>query len=298
VAAVKFPEHLMRDAGLDVTAVAVPVREGRAWLADWQGIRGVLRGRSVSARAADPVEMIGDVAWLHGFLAALAGSAFPAPRPLPAFGGRSWALEAGQLWELVSFLPGRAAGWSSEPSMGQIGALLARYHAAAGRVRMSGQRPGVIPLDSVPAVLLSRRLGAKCPDGEQAAEVRRLAARLAGDLDNLSGLAPGPRIVIHGDFTNHNVLAHGIPPAPAGVIDFDRAYLEMPVADIGFGLWRSGRPHQEAAHLDLGKLSQFVRGYARTIPLPADAARALPVFLYGRGLQMLAKRVLAGQCCG
>jgi hypothetical protein len=132
VAAVKFPEHLMRDAGLDVTAVAVPVREGRAWLANWRGVRGVLRGRSVSASAADPVGMVEDVAWLHSFLAAFAGSAFPAPRPLPAFGGRSWALDGGQLWELVSFKPGREIGWRSEPSMGQIGALLARYHAAAG----------------------------------------------------------------------------------------------------------------------------------------------------------------------
>ena len=36
-------------------------------------------------------------------------------------------------------------------------------------------------------------------------------------------------------------------------------------------------------------------GYARTVPLAADAAGAVPVFLHGRGLQMLARRVLAGQ---
>lgn len=79
------------------------------------------------------------------------------------------------------------------------------------------------------------------------------------------------------------------------MIDFHRAHMEVPVADIGYGLWRSSRPHQEAAVLDLDKLSRFVRGYASTVPLPADAAGALPVFLYGRGLKMLAKRVLAGQ---
>jgi Ser/Thr protein kinase RdoA (MazF antagonist) len=101
-------------------------------------------------------------------------------------------------------------------------------------------------------------------------------------------------LVIHGDFTNHNVIADSNPPTATGVIDFHRAHLEVPLADIAYGLWRSGRPSQDAYCLDLTRLRQFVHGYASTLPLPPGAARALPVYLYGRGLQMIAKRVQAG----
>ena len=64
---------------------------------------------------------------------------------------------------------------------------------------------------------------------------------------------------------------------------------------IGYGLWRSGRPCQSAASLDLARLSRFIHGYATAVGLRPHAARALPVYLYGRGLQMIAKRVQAGR---
>ncbi len=41
-----------RDAGLFVVPGVVPVREGMAWLADWQGTRGVLRCRPVPGAGA------------------------------------------------------------------------------------------------------------------------------------------------------------------------------------------------------------------------------------------------------
>jgi len=228
------------------------------------------------------------------FWPGLPGRAFPAPRPVPAFSGRSWTAAGGQLWELVSFIPGREVGWDSEPPLDQIGALLARYHATARRITMDGQRPCVIPLAEVPAILLSDKLGAGGPSPQQAAVIRRLAERLAADLEDIAG-SSADRMVIHGDFTAHNVIARGIPPRLAGVIDFQRAHVEVPVADIGYGLWRSGRPRQNAATLDLVRLSRFIQGYATAASLPPQAARALPVYLYGRGLQMIAKRVLEGQ---
>jgi hypothetical protein len=42
-------------------------------------------------------------------------------------------------------------------------------------------------------------------------------------------------------------------------------------------------------------LTRFLRGYARTVLLTSDGAASLPVFLYGRGLQMIARRILEGQ---
>jgi Phosphotransferase enzyme family len=214
-------EDFLNDADLAVVPRLVPVREARAWLCDWHGERGVLRGRPVPPDAVVRSRLQDDVAWLHAFLARLAGQGFPAPRPLPAFHGESWTAAGGQLWELVSFIPGREVGWDSRPPLDQIGALLARYHATARRITMDGQRPGVIPLAEVPAILLSDKLAGGGLSPQQAAVIRRLAERLAADLEDIAGSSAAP-IVIHGDFTAHNVIACGIPPRLAGVIDFQR----------------------------------------------------------------------------
>ena len=79
------------------------------------------------------------------------------------------------------------------------------------------------------------------------------------------------------------------------LIDFAGAHLETPLADIGYGLWRSGRPHPAAGRLDLSRVSRFLRGYAGVARVPADDARVIAVYMRGRGLQMIAKRVRAGR---
>jgi len=272
----------------------VRVREGQAWLADWRGTRGVLRCSPVPE--PDMAGLAEDVEWLHNFLDRLAGTGFPAPRPLLAFGGKSWTIVGGHLWEIVSFISGSVVGWDPAPPLEEIGALLARYHAAARQIRVSGQRPGVIPLCGVPDILLSAGQPRRAANLDVIAAVRPLAARLARDLAD--GARPAiPGLVIHGDFTSHNVIAAGNPPRAVGVIDFARAHLDAPVADIAYGLWRSGRPRQDASVLDLARVQRLVHGYARTAALPAAEARVLPLYLYGRGLQMIAKRVQAGRDC-
>jgi hypothetical protein len=157
-----FPREFLRDAGVAVVPGRLQAREARAWLADWRGERGVLRARPVPAGAG--ARLLEDVAWVHVFLARLAGQGFPSPRPLPDFSGQSWSAAGGHLWELVSYLPGREVGWDNEPALDEIGALLGRYHAAARHIPAERQRPGVIPLAGVPAILLSKQLSAACPD--------------------------------------------------------------------------------------------------------------------------------------
>jgi Ser/Thr protein kinase RdoA (MazF antagonist) len=287
--------EFLHDAGLLILPGQIRPRQGRAWLVDWQGTRGVLRRTAVPGPAARVTEAAADAAWLHAFLGRLAELGFPSPRPLPCFGGRSWMVSGGMLWEAVSYLPGRSAGWAAEPSMEEIGALLAHYHNAARRIEMTGQRPGALPLADVPAVLLSGRLlEAARLSPDLTGLIRRLAEGLARDLDGTVHHSR-ERLVIHGDFTNDNVIADGTPPRPAGVIDFALAHIETPLADIGYGLWRSGRPREHSDHLDLRRISQFLRGYVTTVPVPADEARVIPVYMRGRGLQMIAKRVRAGR---
>jgi len=198
----------------------------------------------------------------------------------------------GLLWEIVSFLPGHTIGWSAVPPMEEVGALLGRYHATVRQIEVTSQRPDSLPLADVPMVLLSRRLDVV--PLEERTVIRQLAAQQACDLDG-TGHLRRERVIIHGDFTNDNVIADGTPPRAAGVIDFANAHVETPLADVGYGLWRSGRPHERADNLDFSRARRFLRGYASMVPLSADQASVIPVYLRGRGLQMIAKRVRAGR---
>jgi Ser/Thr protein kinase RdoA (MazF antagonist) len=286
----RLPVRILHDAGLELLPGEVRPREGRAWLVGWQGTRGVLR--QLPLPVVSGTVLTQDVAWLHGFLTRLAGLGFPSPRPLGCFDGQSWAIAGGVLWEIVSFLPGHAVGWSAVPPMEEIGALLGRYHATVRQIEVTGQRPDALPLADVPAVLLSRKLDVVPP--EERAVIRQLAAQLACDLDSTGHLCRD-RVVIHGDFTSDNVIADGMPPRAAGVIDFANAHVETPLADLAYGLWRSGRPHERAVDLDFSRSHRFVRGYASIVPFSPDQASVIPVYLRGRGLQMIAKRVRAGR---
>ncbi len=279
------PAGLLRAAELDVLPGDVQPREGRAWLVSWQGTPAVLR------QSPGPAD---DITWLHAVLTRLAELAFPSPCPLPVFGGRSWITSADVLWEVVSYLPGHVIGWDDQPPMEEIGALLGRYHAAARQAGTAGQRPGALPLSRVPTILLSPHLEAAGVTPGQASAIQRLARQLDHDLNHSSALT-SERVVIHGDFTNHNVIANGTPPRASGVIDFSGAHAETPLADIAYGLWRSGRPYQEAHHLDFDRARRFLRGYASTTAVSAAQAKVIPVYMYGRGLQMIAKRIGAGR---
>ena len=209
------PARFLREAGLVVLPEEIRPREGRAWLVGWQKMRGVLRRLPVPVALA--ADLAKDATWLHGFMTRLAGAGFPSPRPLPCFDGMSWIMAGGWLWEIVSFIPGHAVGWAAVPPMEEIGTLLGRYHMAVRQIPVTSQRPAALPLAEVPPVLLSHQLDAILP--ERAAPIRQLAAQLARDLDDTGHLAR-ERVVIHGDFTNDNVIARGMPPAASGVIDF------------------------------------------------------------------------------
>jgi len=89
--------------------------------------------------------------------------------------------------------------------------------------------------------------------------------------------------VVHGDATNSNVVVD------AGVyrfVDFALAYKEALTADIGFALWRNGRADSDAITYDAARVAQFVRGYASLRPLRSASARAIVVYMKGRGLQL------------
>ena len=163
-----------------------------------------------------------------------------------------------------------------------MGALLGRLHDATAGVATPVQRPTALPLADLPPVL------------QRAAPLADLGDELGRRLQE-TGHAEGVRTVIHGDFTAHNVLTAGRTMTPTGVIDFGLAHVEVALADVGFGLWRSGRPDQGAAIIDEARARDFVRGYGRVRPVTEGEARAVPVHILGRGLQMMGKRLRGGQ---
>ena len=272
---VEFPAWARTTAGLRFTGRTLPTRESSSWVVMSPGGPAVLRQFDPALFPPGAREVRGDLKWLHGFLDRLSETGFPAPRPIPALEGRGWMQRDGAIWELVSYLPGHAIGWNRRPGIAEVGRLLADYHLAVTRTPRPPQRGGAYPVDRLATQALTTT-------------ARRELNTLSDDLAELRQLQ-SERHVVHGNFTAHNVLATGTPATPSGVIDFALAYVEDLWADIGFALWRSGRPRQEAIGLDFERTREFVLGYARRRALSPSAVDAVPLYVLARGLQQLVK---------
>lgn len=270
------PSGLSSRFGLRVVRRMPPARESMAWQVWCQSGQGVLRRLDPDRFPPAHDQTCASLEWLHRFLARLATRGVCAPEPIGAFDGASWICRDGAIWELVSYLPGRIIGWSRRPSLVGVGVLLARYHQAVGDIDPGGQRPLAFPVASL-------------HQGKTSGLVRGWVDDLGEDLDRI-GHDQAPQLVIHGDFTCHNVLVPNTGPRmPTGVIDFALAYREAQLADLGFGLWRSGRPCQDAIGLDSTRVDDFVTGYTRVQALASPAAEAISVYIRARGVQQAVK---------
>jgi Ser/Thr protein kinase RdoA (MazF antagonist) len=258
------------DAGLEAVERRFAYeREAMLFGVRWQGQDAVLRGLEVGTERQ----------WLHAFLDELSATDFPAPRPLAAFAGDTLVESDGHLWELLTWIPGVEVAWSPAPTMEDVGAFLATYHQAVSRLSPTAQRPGATPMADVAPILLE----ANYP------ETNQLVSFFA---DELTALERSPNGVVHGDPTNMNVMADGEPPRPSGLIDFGGAFVDDLLVDLGCGLWQSGRPEFASSTLDPNRVAALMTGYRSVRPIPNP--RAVPVYLLGRGLQVVAKRARLG----
>lgn len=242
---------------------------GRPWLVEAEDWKAVLRCLPLSSG-------LEHVEWLHRFLNRLAESGFPAPRPLRILGDASVVVVDDAIWETVSFLPGQRLNWDPGVPLESAGALLAHFHRAALAIPLPDQRPGAVPMEY-------------CWPASEAA----LAERFQRDLADL-GHFSAARCVVHGDATPANMLVDGPTPKVTGLIDFVRAHVGPPESAVSFALWVAGRTEQPAIALDVDRVRTFVVGYHRVRPLSVWAARAIPLYLVGRGLQMLTRLERAG----
>jgi Ser/Thr protein kinase RdoA (MazF antagonist) len=277
------PAAVLEAAGLRPEGLALIPWRHRLWTAE-VGDRPAVLHRYPAWRPPQ------DVAWEHAFLRRLAATGFPAPRPLDAFAGESWLAAAGAVWGLVSFLPGRTLEWAPRPDLREVGALLARYHDAAAGVPMEAPRPSRVRLAKLGAAagaVPEARLRAALGGAAGARLFREHVERVQRELDAL-GHAAAPQLVIHGDPTVSNVVVDGTPPAVTGLIDFASAYHEPPLADVSFGLWRSGRSEQAAEAVDPERVRRLVAGYhsVRSVDARTGPA-ALCTYMRARGLQYI-----------
>jgi Ser/Thr protein kinase RdoA (MazF antagonist) len=247
---------------------------GQPWLleaADW---RAVLR--HLPPWRYPPAESLPHMEWLHRFLDRLTSVEVATPRPIRELGGASIAVADGALWELLTYVPGQALLWDPRVPLESAGGMLANFHLASREVSTPDQRPGALPLeDCYPAAA-----------GALASEFHRDLA----DLDQASV----DWCVLHADCTLSNMLMSGEPPTTTGMIDFMLAQVGPPEADISFALWVTGRTEQPQRRLDYARVRGFVSGYHRVRPLTAWAAKAIPVYLVGRGMQLLTRIERAG----
>jgi Ser/Thr protein kinase RdoA (MazF antagonist) len=263
----QVPRAVLDLIGLPRTRVEPLDSRGHPWLLSGDDFQAVLR-RSPATYA--------HISWLHRFLERLATTDFPAPRPLPLLRGASLALIDGIAWETVSFLPGRAPGFDDRVPLASAGALLARFHKASLAVSLTDQRPEALPMEACHPFAEQSIVDSFHRDLVEAAHDAALCC------------------VLHGDCTLANLLVDEDSWAVVGMIDFALAHLGPPESDISFALWVNGRPEQPAVALDPHRVRDFVAGYHHVRPLEAWAARAIPLYLVGRGLQMRVRMERAG----
>lgn len=224
-----------------------------------------------------PESAVARVTWLHEFLERLARQPFIAPRPIASLAGSSVAVVAGAIWDTLCFLPGEVVAWDRDFPLEEIGRIIGRFHVASVATGTSDQRPAALPLS-------------ECLPTSRA----EIAARFQVELEAISHDST-PTCVIHGDPTADNVLTDTSRRHAVSLIDFTIAYRESPLADLAFGMWRTGRPSQDAVEYDLDRIEAIVRGYHQTIGLTHDDAGKIATYLKGRGLQMLCRAEAAGR---
>lgn len=256
----------------------------RVWIVGAGDGRYVVRRHSPGVFGPEDEAAHKDLDWLHSFLTDLAVVYRGAPRPIGVLDGESWTALDGALWEATSYVHGEPVGWSLEPNLVQVGALLAAQHNAVAQMAPRPQRPRAFD---------SPRLAQRWSQATGPADPA--IGELVADFDERRRALPAiDSIVIHGDFTTDNVIADGSPPIPVGAIDFVLAHVDRPFADVGYGLWRLARPEPGAEVLELARVREFVAGYHRVRPLRSGAASEIALFLWGRGIQMAVKAQVRG----
>jgi Ser/Thr protein kinase RdoA (MazF antagonist) len=282
------PQAILDGAGIepgDVRLLPWPVP---IWQVVRDGVAAILRRTAI-----DALFSVEDLRWQHQLQRMLADRGLPVPEPVPVFDGETAMGWEDWAWEVLTYLPGRPLAWQAQPTLRDVGALIARFHTASADLAVVGQRPTVVPLGELSARVHLDAIDASLPDAPRRSLFRRHLAEVEDRLGELGTAACSPELV-HGDLTTLNVLVDGSPARVSGLIDFNNAYLEMPLADLGFSLWQAGRPAHDDYTLDAQRVTDLVRGYDGQRRLQVSAAHEIATFIQARGVQLMVRSSLRG----
>lgn len=279
-------EVVLDAMGTDSKRASPSTLGNECWMVNVDGRRCVLK-------YYPPGDNFQDISWGHDFLARLSETGFPAPQPIRAFPEGSLAIIDGVLWGIVSYIPGRKLHWEPEPDLSEVGTIIAQYHEVARSIVMESNRPSALPVEKLADLELDDRIERAMGGPSGVAQFRKELDELRLDLMEIGHDNFEP-IVIHGDCTTDNVIIDGLPPRISGLIDFDKSYREVDLADVGFGLYRAARPDPNVLELDPKRVSRVVASYAAARRLDLSIARAILIYARARGLQLIVRWIRRG----
>ena len=213
-----------------------------------------------------------------GLMQHLAAQGIPVPDPQSdADGALQFELQ-GKPAALLTRLPGSHRLAPDEHHARQVGAMLARMHAAAGSYATASGRTQVHPrglawwVETVPVVLPFLDADSAALLSDELAFQRQVAASADG-----RALPTGP---IHADLFRDNVMFDGLPGHErlTGFLDFFFAGTDTLAFDIAVCLndWCTDL---DSGRLDETRAAAFTAAYAAVRPLTAPEVRLMPALL-------------------
>ena len=185
------------------------------------------------------------IEWEQSVIRQLADRSWPVPE---AVGGP--AELDGRLWMAMRRLPGRPMATTAATSF-QRGRLLARLHKDLADLDVP-QRPGWsqkhVAAANLPGLLgdLPEALAERIPD--RAVEVsHRMVEFTQETLRRLQHVDLDGLVVsaVHGDLMPWNILVHQ--REVSGILDFEKAHVELQVTDVAFATWGGRYEHDVLA---------------------------------------------------
>ena len=229
-----------------------------------------------------------DLPYFIGLKRHLAAKGFPCPRPVAARDGDALRTLCGRPAIIVTFLEGLSPNRPSVTQCREMGAGLARMHAALAD--FEAVRPNGLGPAAWPRLWAGRRDGAEALQPGLAAEIEDDLAVVAAARDVSGAL---PRGTIHADLFPDNAFFVG--ERFSGVIDFYFACSDALAYDIAVCLnaWAFEEdPGAHALQYNFSKGAAFLAGYGRERALAPVELDALPVLARGAALRFFLTRLV------
>lgn len=212
----------------------------------------------------------------------LSGAGFACPRPIENRDGRTLGTLAGRPALITSFLEGQSPKQPSAAQCQEVGAGLARMHAALSDFELT--RPNTLGPADWPRLWQGR-------DQEADALQAGLAVKISADLEEIYAAKPQsltlPRGTIHADLFPDN--AFFMDGRLSGIIDFYFACTDALAYDLAICL--NAWAFSPGGDYDADKGSMLIAGYQSERVLSPAELDALPLLARGAALRFFLTRL-------